>query len=566
MKKWTAGITLVIFALGCGSSNGGGNDITESKDEVTPFVKEEIPVVVLMDPYSEADFLSKVEADGELQTLWTELQGEGYTSFQSAGLTRQDDDLEVLWGEVAGAATGLVRHCAGDDCVRARWTLAGGNVEWTRADGSDIEPRGVGLPILLKQLEGHAYDKPTHVVDLALDPPSELPEIDVSKRRFYIFNSFGPLWGAGSIDAKVLEDVAKDAGAFDSVVRYDYVRADIVDEILVHSHPYDVLVWYGQTVREEAKTNEIWKPVGMTTNVGIFGDALYDQKRLEDRIFANPLNGPGLMVLAGCETMGDGNGGGTQDKSIPVTLDNQTRVVVGFKKCGDARDLLHATSLFLESYLSGATGANLGTALVAANDYLADAGSELEMTTFESANLKRTFLPDLAAFWNRYTDDGSPGDSTFNSYIHIVNKCTAPDGSTYQEDEDFASAWSKETTFQGPFFEGARVNPENMVDFIFSGALVEIEEGAHFFFVVKGSLSPRVQDLTLYGTGVIDSIVLDKEKPAEFTLQFKGNGKASPYINEAGDTCNMQDPLLVSSTGEPGTFKIPVTWLVDSAE
>jgi hypothetical protein len=566
MTKWTMGIAVLAFTLGCSSSSGDSNDTQESSEDVTSIVKEEIPLVVAMDPYSEADFLSKVEADGDLQALWTQLQGEGYTSFQSAGLTRQDDGLEVLWGEVAGATTGLVRHCAGEDCATARWTLAAGKVTWTAADGSNVEPRGIGLPILLKQLEGHSYDKPTHVVDLALDPPTELPEIDVSKRRFYLLNAFGPLWGDGSIDASVLEDVATDAGAFDSVVRHDYVRADVIDETLLLSHPYDVFVWFAQTVREEAKTNEIWKPVGMTTNVGLFGDALYDQKRIEDRIFANPLNGPGLMVLAGCETMGDGNGGGEQDKSIPMTLDNQTRVVVGFKQCGDARDLLHATELFLDHYLSGAAEANLGSALATANSYLAEVGSDLEMTTFESANLQRTFLPDLASFWDRYTDDGEPGDSVFNSYIHIVNKCTAPDGSTYQEDEDFASAWSKETTFQGPFFNGERKNSENNVDFSFSGALVTIEEGARFFFVVKGSLSPRVQDLTLYGTGVIDSIVLDKEKPTEFTFKFKGNGKASPYINEAGDTCEMQDPLLVSSTGEPGTFKIPVTWKNEPAQ
>ena len=565
MTRWTLTIAVAIFALGCGDSGGGDNDTTERAEDVPRVVKQEVPLVVQMDPYSQADFLSKVEADADLQALWTELQGEGYTSFQSSGLTRQDDELEVLWGEVAGATTGLVRHCAGEDCVRARWTLSSGQVTWKGADGSDIEPRGVGLPILLKQLDGHSYDKPTHVV-LALDPPAELPEIDVSKRRFYLLNAFGPLWGEGSIDATVLEDVAEGTGAFDAVVRHDYVRADVVDETLLHSHPYDVLVWFGQTVREEFKTDEIWKPVGMTTNVGLFGDALYDQKRLLDRIEANPLNGPGLFVLAGCETMGDGNGGGTQDKSIPVTLDNQARVVVGFKKCGDARDVLRATVLFLERYLSGAADATLGTALAAANGYLADEGSDLEMTTFESADLERSFLPDLGAFWEQYTDDGQPGDSIFNAYIHIVNKCTADDGSTYQEDEDFASAWSKETTFQGPFFDGTRKNPENKVDFSFSGALVEISEKARFFFVVKGSLSPRVQDLTLYGTGVIDKIVLDKEKPAEFTLQFKGNGKASPYINEAGDTCEMQDPLLVSSTGEPGTFKIPVTWRQDAAE
>lgn len=557
----------LVFALGCGSGSSGDKDASGIEEDGGSIQKEALPLVNQMDPYQQADFLSKVEADPDLQTLWTTLQNEGYTEFQYAGLTGQDDGIEVLWGEVAGATTGLVRHCDGDDCLRARWTLSGGAITWTDATGNEVEPRGVALPILLKELEGHAYDKPTHVVDLALDdPPDELPEIDVTKRRFYLLNSFGPLWGEGSLDMDTIEGVASGAAAFDNVVRHDYVRADVVDEVLLHSHPYDVFVWFGQTVREEAKTNEIWKPIGMTTNVGLFGDTLYDQKRLGDRLDANPLSGPGIMVLAGCETMGDGNGGGAQDKSLPVTLNNETRVVVGFKQCGDARDVLEATRRFLTTYLSGTDDATLGAALDAANAYLSGEESDLEMTTFEGADLQTRFLPQVDDFWSLYSDDGEPGNSTFNTYVHIVNKCTAPDGSTYQEDEDFGSAWSKETTWQGPFFEGARTNPENEVDFSFSGALVDIKEGARFFFVVKGSLSPRVKDLTLYGTGVIDKIVIDKEKLDEFILEFKGQGKASPYINENGDTCEMQDPLLVSSTGEPGTFKIPVTWRQADAE
>jgi hypothetical protein len=560
-------VLALVLVVGCGGSGGADSDASGINEDSGPVVKTELPLVQEMASYSEADFLSKVEADSDLQEIWSALQAEGYTKFQYAGLTRQGDDTTVLWGEVAGATTGLLRHCQGDDCLGVRWTLAGNTVTWQDSAGQEVTPRGVGLPVLLKQLEGHSYDMPTHVVDLALDdPPDQLPVIDVSKRRFYLLNAFGSLWGEGHLDVGALESAAKDSQAFDSVVRHDYVRADVVDDLLLHSHPYDVLVWFGQTVREEAKTNEIWKPIGMTTNVGLFGDTLYDQKRLSDRVESNPLNGPGLMVLAGCETMGDGNGGGAQDKSIPVTLDNQTRVVVGFKQCGDARDVLEATRQFLSSYLSGSQGASLGTALDKANAYLASQDSDLAMTTFEGADLTLRFLPDVDDFWSLYTDDGEPGDSIFNSYIHIVNKCTAPDGTTYQEDEDFASAWSKETKWTGPFFTGSRTNPENQVDFSFSGALVEIAEEAHFFFVVNGSLSPRVKDLTLYGTGVIDKIVLDKEKLDEFILEFKGTGKASPYVNEAGDTCEMQDPLLVSSTGEPGTFKIPVTWRQDEAQ
>jgi len=276
----------------------------------------------------------------------------------------------------------------------------------------------------------------------------------------------------------------------------------------------------------------------------------------------NPLHGPGLMILAGCETMGDGNGGGKQDKSIPVTLDNQTRVLLGFKKCGDARDILRATEIFLENYfLETDDGtATLGEALARANDYLQDEGSSLTMETLPETDLNHRFLTRVEDYWTRYADDGPPEQSSFNTNINIVNKCTGDDGSTYQEDEQFATAWSNETVFDGPFFSGSRVNPQNQVDFEFNGALMDIREGAHFFFVVQGSLNPRVQGLTVYGDALIDSVEVDTERLDAFTIKFKGQGKASPYTNEEGDTCQMQDPLLVSSTGALSTLKVPVTW------
>jgi hypothetical protein len=562
ISLWTI---VALFLLGCSasSSDGEGDATTAGGDSGASIEKEALPVVIQMDGYSQADFLSRVEADPDLQALWAVLQGEGYTSFVAAGLTSQADGLEVLWGEAdsgGGLLKGLVRHCvSSDNCVRAIWGYNGGLLAFRDVSGGDIEMPGVGLPVLLKQLEGHTYDKPTHVIEAALEPGEEMPQIDVSRRRFYVVSSFGPLWANGSLATDVVKSHASASGAFDDVIAHDYVRAEKVDDILLHSHPYDVFVWLGQTVREEAKTGEIWKPIGMTVNAGLFGDALYDRGRLEDRIVLNPVHGPGLMVLAGCETMGDGNGGWEQDNSIPLTLDNKVRTLVGFRRCGDARDVLHATELFLEAYFSGAT---LGASLDTANGYLASQEGELTMETLPDADLAGLFLPQIDQYWEWFTDDGTPGDSFITANINITNMCTAHDGSTYQEDGSFAQAWSKEITWIGPFFSGTRKNPDNKVDFSITGALMRIGEGAHFFFLVQGSLSPKVQGLTLYADAVIDKIVLDKEKLDEFILEFKGQGKASTYVNEAGDKCQMQDPFLVSTLGEPSKFKIPVTWKV----
>ena len=550
MRRSLWAIALLLL-LGCSSSSSKGE-----KDAATPagdtggtIEKEALPVVTQMDAHSQADLLAKVEADPDLLQLWQVLQGDGYTSFVAAGLTSQEDGIEVLWGEAdsgGGLLKGLVRHCvSSDNCVRAIWGYNGGALAFKDGSGGDVEMPGVGLPVLL------------NVVNAALEPGEEMPEIDVSRRRFYVVSSLGPLWAKGSLATDVVKSHAADSGAFDDVIAFDYVRTEKVDDILLHSHPYDAFVWLGQTVREEAKTGEIWKPIGMTVNAGLFGDALYDRNRLAEKIALNPLHGPGLMVLAGCETMGDGNGGWEQEKSIPLTLDNKVRTLVGFKKCGDARDVLHATGLFLEAYFSGET---LGYSLDTANNYLATQDGELTMETLPDADLDGLFLPEIDQYWEWFTDDGTPEDSFITANINITNMCTAHDGSTYQEDGSFAQAWSKEITWTGPFFSGSRLNPANKVDFSINGALMRIGEGAHFFFLVQGSLSPKVQGLTLYADAVIDKIVLDKEKLDEFILEFKGQGKASIYLNEAGDKCQMQDPFLVSTLGEPSKFKIPVTW------
>ena len=95
---------------------------------------------------------------------------------------------------------------------------------------------------------------------------------------------------------------------------------------------------------------------------------------------------------------------------------------------------------------------------------------------------------------------------------------------------------------------------------VFRGALVDLRPGAHFFFVLEGSLGPKISGLTLYGDGVIQNIKVDKEKPNEFVIEFDGTGITTNYVNEAGHDCIMQPPLLVTTTGGYSTFTIPVPW------
>jgi len=558
---------LVLALPACGGSSGNGEGYDAATAADAAIEKEELPLVTSQERYSEADFLAKVEADNDLLALWNQLQKDGYAKFLDAGVTEDEDGIKVVWGEAYAEGKqvkGLVRHCKGDDCVSAIWLFDADGPVWTGADGKEIEPRGIGLPILLKSLEGHSLANATHVYRAALDEmPTDFPEIDLSERRFFVLNTFGPLWGNGSMDATAIADAAEDSGGFDEVESQTYVRVGDVDYVLTHTHPFDVVVWLTQAIREEAKTDKVYKPVGLTANAGLFGDESYDRDHLMDMISTNPLQGPGLMLLAGCETMGDGNGGGEEKKSLPTDLDNKSRILVGFEKCGDARDVLQASRLFVEAYLGGKS---LGDAIAAGNVYLTGEGSDLVMKTLPTTDLTTTFIKDLGGFWDVYSEDGVPGPTLFTAHVLILNQCTDKNGQTYKQDESFSSAWSKDTTWQGPFFSGKRVNPENFVDLAIQGALISIKEDARFFFSVKGSLGPKVQDVLIYGNAIINKIVVDKKKPDEFVIQFSGEGRSTSFVNENGDDCIMQPPLLVSSTGEPSTFKIPVTWKAPQGE
>lgn len=563
MKKSLFLIVAVLLGglPACGSSSGGGDDDTSVQtDSQAPPEKTELPQVTKQSTQTLEEFMALVNQTPGLLAVWNALKTKGATAFLRSGVSQDEDGVTVQWGEATegGTSTGVLHRCKGETCVDAWYFVDNQKLILSDATGKDVALEGIGLPILRKQLAGHTYDKPTEVITQSLELPTQMPTIDVTKRNAWLVSSFGDLWASGELGLDGLEGLLKETGAFDSVRQVQYAQMAHLDDILLHGHPYDVLVWLGQTVREEVKTNEVFMPVGMTVNSGVFGDKLYDRERLTKVLALNPLQGPGVVVLAACDSIDDGAGGGDREKSLPRALDNGARVVVGFVKCGDARDVLYASQLFLAAYLD--QGQTLGLAVATANAYLEGLDGKLRMATLPDANLENRFLKETGGFWDAYTTAGLPGDSFLTVYLNVVNLCTRPDSSTYQEDESFATAWTKEVKWQGPFFTGTRVNQANNVNVTITGALTALGEHEHLFFELKGDLGPKVKGLTVYGNGDIKKIVLDKEKPDEFTVEFAGQGKASQYTNAEGHTCIMQDPYLTTSTGEPSKFVIPVPW------
>ncbi|MFH1530418.1 MAG: hypothetical protein ABIK09_06770 [Pseudomonadota bacterium] len=563
-RVWIVAAVAVTMGSACdgggGSSGGEGETDTAGGGSGDLGAVTEVAVQETMSP---ADFMGEVEGDATLQACWNRMTGLGFGGVTRAGRTSQAG-VEVMWGHAVDGDSrpgALVRHCTGDDCVVAVQTYNAGKAAWVDCDGGTLEPRGVGWPILLKALDGHKFDAPTHVKQYALDLPEELPEVDISARHFYVVNAFGDLWGGGDVNLKGVVSAAKTAGVFDEAIEQSYVQLSRIDDILLGSHPFDVLVWFGQGVREEAKTGEVWKPIGMTANAGGFGDVLYDRDRMEELLFANPFRGPGIIFLAGCETMGDGNGGGTDawDDNLPSILANGQRTVLGFRRCDDARLLKQATITFWEEYLDGGT---IQDGVDAANATLAEAKSGMTLELDWLSDPEKTLQLGLDDFWQDYVGADDPGEVMIQANINVANICWdgGPDGDTYSEMEFFVSPWVNPLTWEGPFFEGTRVNEENDVDLSFKGSLTDLRPGAHFYFVVQGSFSPKMKGITVYADAQIDKITVDKEKPDEFTVLFRGAAKGTQYTNETGDTCQMQDTQLLSTTGELSKLQVKMAW------
>ncbi len=561
-RPWIVAAALfTLISCDGGTGGGGGGDEGDTGGGGGAGL-EPVTEVTLQETMSPADFMGEVEGDATLQACWNSMTALGFSGVTRAGRTSQAG-VEVMWGHAVDGASrpgALVRHCTGDDCVVAVQTYDGGKALWADCDGGALAPRGIGWPVLLKNLDGHDFDNPTHVKKYALDLPDELPEVDISARHFYVINAFGDLWGGGDVNLKGVIDAAKGTGVFDQAIEQNYAQMSRIDDILLGSHPFDVLVWFGQGVREEAKTGEVWKPIGMTANAGGFGDVLYDRDRMDELLFANPFQGPGIIFLAGCESMGDGNGGGTDDwdDNLPSILANGNRSVLGFRRCDDARLVQLATIEFWEEYLDGGT---IQDGVDAANAVLSDRKSDMTLELDWLSDPEKSLQLSLDDYWQDVVGADDPGEVLIQANIHVVNICWKPDESTYSEPEFFVSPWVKPLTWEGPFFEGTRVNPENNVDLAFRGSLTELRPGAHFYFVVQGDFSPKMQGVTVFADAEIEKITVDKEKPDEFVVLFKGAAKGTQYTNEEGHTCQMQDTQLLSTTGEFSKLQVKMAWM-----
>lgn len=541
------------------------------------------PAVVLpadlrskQEPLTPADWQKELSADAALQQLATAAGG----TLQAAGVVEAVGGQRLVWGEFAADAQApreqvkaVFRACKKADdkgqqtCVRGAASHTAAGVQVQEAGGATLAQVDIGAPVLLKYLKFHNLDTdPTllagleraYVVDTGVAQQQLQRLGEWNKRRFILLNAYGPQAFA---DPTEIRAAAQKTGLYDEVREVSFVRRGDVDAILPSLTPLDTVVWLGAGVQEKF-TDKAYKSIGMTVSRGVFGDELYHRKMLDKLLSAPPLGGPGLIVLAGSQSLSltylnDATSSfGTKLALAPV------RPVVGFE----------GKVTWLQANLAVATligelgaGKALGAAMTAAA-----AGLEKPLLTTLAAKVRDTWvLPkNAAAFWG----SKPPALVALTVRVGIVPKCVAkadncdsagftaaaqvpgnlldPNGKNIVEG---TAVFDCNVTFQGPYFSCTAKSAVHGSDFSVKGVMLGRELGDRFYVYLEGTPNPQYGPLTIIGEGEL-------EKP-EVTggttiLRFKGIAAAAPYLHQDGYCCLAKAPLLQSIKGEPGFFKL----------
>ncbi|MFT7621849.1 MAG: hypothetical protein ACI9WU_001014 [Myxococcota bacterium] len=546
-KTNLSGLSVILLAIclaGCGSdtsSSDGGSSSTTG--EGTGGGAIELPENVLDEQLSISisDWDSVVAQDQDLQQAMTEAAADGYPDVIAAGRIKDTSDNIAYWAVLSKASDGkeriIVRVCDAESACQAGVVTAAG--EWA-AGGIPL----MVAPAMVKDLTDADHEGISNVsAALSVD---EVPVVDLRKRRFVLANAFGPAFG---VNLSGWKSMAQGTGAFTDVQHSDYVRASVVEDALKAASPFDVMVWVGASVREELGPNH--KTIGMTVNRGIYGDETFTASRARDAIKASPFGGPGLIVLVGEETRGDGSS--QQDKNLSLFKElsdaESGRIIVAIQGRPGPAKALEASEAFLVAYMTNA--ASLGEAVATANLILEGTGGELVSsrasiadTTFFVSSLSGPFEGD------------SPKAVRSTHFINIANTCF-PDinnpSDFYKENEGHASFFA-DVDFDGPFFSGGRVAPEVNLDVTIEGVLLGTEAGDRLYVRISGDLKPSMRGITVWGAGVLQD-EFDKDNPGR--IFYNGSALTTDYTNDKGDTCVLLSPTLTGATSQNSWLNLP---------
>ncbi len=488
--------------------------------------------------------------------------------FQAAGVIEDADSNRLVWAEFAPSADaarseiavvwGLCKKGAtGCSAGTAAYTPTGASI--VDSKGAIVQRIGIGVPVLRKQLKFHAPDKdPTILAPLTqgfkLNPAlvkTQFGAVQPHTRRLVVLNSYGPQVG---LDAAPIAAKAKETGVFDSIEVVNFARAADAIALLPTLTPLDAVVWIGAGVQEKF-TDKAEKPLGITVSRGIFGDQLVYGKSITNLLAVPPFGGPGLVVLAGSNTLAAAY---FADKS---TLGEGLHEPPGRALVGVAGAVTPAAALALTVELLGklASGAGLATAMAAASPLLV---SPMEKPGQE----KWRFPGKNSGFWA----GKPPSKSALTVQVKMDPPfCTFPtqpcDPTTWaagfgQNPVAATELTAGHATFScagvqwtGPYFSCTGKDANTTADFALHGVMRGRAKGDKLWVYLDGAANAKYRQMLVVGEGTVDSL---DEGGGKTTLRFKGIAAAGPYTDQDNNCCTAGSPALTTIKDEPSVLEI----------
>lgn len=493
---------------------------------------------------------------------------------QYAGEIADAAGNRLVWAEVAASANAprsevaaVWRLCdkAGKCTVgKASYTASGAS--FVDAAGKPVTKLLVGAPAMRKTIKFLNKEDDVTVIGALKDlaqtykidadvAKAQLQQQQFGKRRFVVLNAYGPEVG---LDPAPLLAAAKATGVYDSVEAINYVRKADVFGLLPTLTGIDAVVWLGAGVVETGSaTSPSKRSLGLTVSRGVVGDHLISGTLVGDLLTAPPLGGPGLLVLAGSQTIPSNK----DDKSLKILaeqLSDGSRAVVGFSGAVTAGQAVSASAA-LVTQLAG--GQSLAKALAAAGQGMA--------TMLESAGqAKWKFQGKRAAFWG----GAPPSKAALTLNVRMAPpRCTFAiepcNLATYKEAYGQAGGQipAEQTVgghanfrcqtinFDGPWFTCSGKDENTTADFAIRGVLRGRAPGDRMWLAVEGTANNKYKQVFAIGEGVFEA---EDKGGGRTALTFRGLALSSTYRDVEGRCCTPGGPALEGMLGEPGMLEI----------
>lgn len=485
---------------------------------------------------------------------------------QAAGALGDKAGNRLVWAELAASAdaprtevsVAFARCNAKNVCKVGRTDYTATGATFVDAAGQPFGDVTIGRPILRKKLKAHAPDKdPTLLAPLetAAKPDAEVAwgiwsSMQFKKRRCVVLNAYGPEVG---LSAAPIAQACSASGRFDSTEVVDYARVSDLLTILPTLTGVDALFWVGAGVYEERTEGE--RRHGMTLSRGVFGDQLVYGKGSPDLIKGLPLGGPGLLVLAGADTMATNSWTDTNTLTS-VLHDVPARALVGFTAKTPAADVVAAAGRVGKSLFGGAT---LSSALAAAG---APVLSDLAPETVA----KWKWAAPSASFWG----GKSPSKAALKLYAkleppictHVPDACTrASFTENYKTNPVPAtemtaghSTYMCDLTFDGPWFSCDVDEAGAGQKFMVRGVMRGHAEGDRFWLFANGTGVTKYKDLLVIGEGILGKV---DQGGGSSSIPFSGDAVAGTWTDEENRCCATKGAAtLTTIKGEPSQLQI----------